>query len=53
MAVNFFSDTIFNCDNFSITSGSTGKPEVFITTTGNNTKPSVLTFTKDKGAGWS
>ena len=50
MAVNFFSDSTFNCDNFRITSGSTGKPEVFITTTGNNNKPSILTFTKDKGA---
>ena len=50
MAVNFFSDTIFNCDNFSITSASTGKPEVFITTNGNNTKPAILTFSKDKGA---
>ena len=50
MAVNFFSDTIFNCDNFSITSASTSKPEVFITTTGNNNKPSILYFTKDKGA---
>jgi len=50
MAVNFFSDTIFNCDNFEITSDSTGKPEVFIKTTGNNNKPAVLTFKKDKGA---
>ena len=50
MAVNFFSDTIFNCDNFSITSDSTGKPEVFIKTTGNNNKPAILTFQKDKGA---
>jgi len=50
MAVNFFSDSTFNCDNFNITSGSTGKPEVFITTTGNNNKPSVLAFIKDKGA---
>ena len=50
MALEFLQDVIFGSDNFTITSGSTGKPEVFITTTGNNNKPSTLTFTKDKGA---
>ncbi len=50
MALEFLQDVIFGSDSFTITSGSTGKPEVFITTTGNNNKPSILTFTKDKGA---
>ncbi len=50
MALEFLQDVIFGSDSFTITSGSSGKPEVFITTTGNNNKPSILTFTKDKGA---
>jgi len=50
MALEFLQDVIFGSDNFTITSGSSGKPEVFITTTGNNNKPCILTFTKDKGA---
>jgi len=50
MALEFLQDVIFGSDSFTITSGSTSKPEVFIATTGNNNKPSILTFTKDKGA---
>jgi len=53
MALEFLQDVIFGSDSFTITSGSTGKPKVFITTTGNNDKPSILTFTKDKGAAGS
>jgi len=50
MAVNFFSDTNFNCDNVTLESSGGNKPNLTLKATSSGNKPPTFNFTKDKGA---